>query len=69
MEEQAAKVNYTQKAKWVVVTPSGNEYLVNKEEQKYELIRVYRNVQEYDDRTDEVFYLFFHFLEIRAINL
>jgi hypothetical protein len=54
VEEQVSQVNYIQKVKWTVVTPSGSEYLVNKEEQKYELIRTYRNVQEYDARTDEV---------------
>ena len=59
MEEQTSHVNYISKTKWIVVTPSGNEYLVNKEEQKYELIKVYRSIKEYDDRSDEVNNFFF----------
>jgi hypothetical protein len=53
-DDHASHVNYTQKVKWILVTPSGHEYLVNKEEQKYDQIREYRSIREYDDRTDEV---------------
>lgn len=58
LADESSHISFIYKPKWLVVTPSGNEYSVNKEEQKYDLIRVYRSIKEYDDRSDEVFELY-----------
>jgi hypothetical protein len=53
MADEPAPVNYVAKIKWLVITQSGNEYLINKDEKKYDLFKAYRNIREYDDRTGE----------------
>ena len=42
------------KPKWTVITPSGTEYLINKSEKKYELVKYYRNIEARDSHTGEV---------------
>jgi hypothetical protein len=58
IEEMVAQPEIKIKSKWLVVTPAGNEYLINKAnttggEKKYELIKYYRNVQASDPHTGE----------------
>lgn len=50
MVQQEVKI----KSKWFVVTPAGNEYLINKPEKKYDLIKYYRNVMSHDSHSGEV---------------
>ena len=54
LEEVAPPVEHTKiKAKWTVITPSGNHYTLNKEEKKHELIKHYRNLQATDPQSGE----------------
>lgn len=58
-EENVVQQEVKIKSKWFVVTPAGNEYLINKPEKKYDLIKYYRNVQSHDSHSGEVdIYLF-----------
>lgn len=42
------------KTRWTVVTSSGTEYLINKEDNKYEQLKYYRSIQGRDTQTGEV---------------
>ena len=56
--EESANVVHQQeakfKAKWTAVSPSGNEYHLNKQDKRHEHINHYRSIQGRDNQTGEV---------------
>ena len=53
-DERPMSVDFRHKSKWTVVDPNGDEFLINKEDKTYSLIKHNRFIQSRDIQTGEV---------------